>query len=98
MKFIIGWITCKLGTRDGFIARTLPYAQATREEAGCLFFELSAKADAPDVAILMEGFTDEAAHAHHQTQPHFAPLIAELREVMVKGETTYHYADERFPM
>jgi quinol monooxygenase YgiN len=98
MKFIIGWIICRPGTRDGFIERTMPMAAATRAEPGCVFFELSAKADEPDTAILMECFKDEAAHAHHQTLPHFPPLIAELRAVMIEGRTRHHFADETFPM
>lgn len=93
MKFIIGFITCQPGTRDGFIERTLPMVAASRAEPDCLFFEISARADDPDVAILMEGFRSDAAHAHHQTLPHFAPLIAELRAVRVTSQVTQYAAD-----
>jgi len=94
MKFIIGWITCKPGTRDGFLERVQPMVEATRAEPGCVFFELNPKMGSADVAVLTECFRDDAAHVEHQTLPHFAPLIAELRAVMLEGRTTYHFADE----
>jgi quinol monooxygenase YgiN len=93
-KFILGTFTCRPGTRDAFIVASLPYAQATREEEGCIFFELSAKPDDPDVALLMECFVSDEAHKLHHTLPHFKALIAELQKVMVSSDVLYHYADE----
>ena len=93
-KFILGTFTCQPGTRDAFIAASLPYAQATREEEGCLFFELSPKPDNPDIALLMECFVSDEAHKHHHTLPHFKALIDELKKVLVKSDVTYHFADE----
>ena len=39
MKFVIGWLTLKPGTRDEFMTLCRPFIAATREEEGVDFFE-----------------------------------------------------------
>jgi quinol monooxygenase YgiN len=54
------------------------YAQTARQQAGCLFCELTASLDDPDVVVLVEGFADAEAHAAHIHSAHEAAIIARL--------------------
>ncbi|KGM19070.1 putative quinol monooxygenase [Corynebacterium auriscanis] len=40
------------------------FTEATRKEDGCLFFDWFRNTDNPDEYILIEGFQDDAAEAH----------------------------------
>jgi quinol monooxygenase YgiN len=66
MKAIVGWLRCKQGTRDDFLAAMSASAEETRREEGCEFFEYHLQADDPDGIILIEGFRDAAAHEFHR--------------------------------
>jgi quinol monooxygenase YgiN len=84
MKAIIGWLTCKPGTRDRFLAAMAPSAAATRREEGCEFFEYHPHADDPDAVILIEGFRDAAAHEFHRRTPHMFEMQALIRDMLVR--------------
>jgi len=48
-----------------------PFTQATRGEAGCLWFEWSRSIDDPNEYVLVEAFRDGAAGAAHVQSAHF---------------------------
>jgi len=48
------------------------FTQATRAEAGCLWFDWSRSVDDPTEYVLIEAFRDEEAGAAHVQSPHFA--------------------------
>ncbi len=55
-----------------------PFTQATRAEAGCLWFEWSRSLDDPDEYVLVEAFRDGDAGSAHVSSNHFKDAQAEL--------------------
>jgi quinol monooxygenase YgiN len=47
------------------------FTQATRAEAGCLWFDWFRSVDDPDVYVLVEAFRDDDAGAAHVQSDHF---------------------------
>lgn len=96
MKFIIGWLHFKPGTRDAFIERVQPLVEKIRAEEGNIFFELNPRIGQPDTAVLSECFLDDAAHRAHKQLPHMTEMFAALGEVVTAGDVKVHFADELF--
>ena len=96
MKFVIGTLTFKPGTRDAFLAKIQPLVDEIRREPGNVFFELNPKIDDPDAAALCECFVDDAAHRNHKTLPHMVTLFAAFETVIAGGDVKVHFADELF--
>ena len=85
-KFIMGWLHFKPGKRDDFIAKSRWYADACRAEAGCEFFDFSLCPFDPDLAMVMECFSDRRAHEEdHIASEHFKRFWKALGEVCVEG-------------
>ena len=51
-KYIIGWLTFPPGQRAAFLRAARPFAQAFRQEPGCLFFEMNPSETDPDVVTV----------------------------------------------
>lgn len=49
---------------ENFRELVTDFTEATRKEDGCLFFDWARNTDNPDEYILIEGFEDDAAEAH----------------------------------
>lgn len=92
-KFIVGWLTCKPGKRDEFMAVARAYAQVSLAEDGCIFYEMNASGRSPDTVILTECFKNEAAHAAHLATPEFEAFFAELERLCLGGEFENVIAD-----
>jgi quinol monooxygenase YgiN len=84
MKLITGWLTCRGGTRDEFLAAMADGAAATRREEGCVFFEYHEDVGDPDGVVLIEGFRDDAAHQIHRHTSHMADMQAEVRRYLTR--------------
>lgn len=85
MIFVIATITVHPGKRDEFAekakARMIP---PTREEPGCIFYDLALSATDPDRATFVERWETREALADHLSSEHMqawravsGPLIAE---------------------
>lgn len=57
---------------DEFVAAITAQAAASREEPGCLRFEVARQLDNPAVFALSELYTDREAVDAHYASPHFA--------------------------
>ena len=55
-----------------------PFTEATRAEAGCLWFEWSRSLDDPNEYVLVEAFRDGDAGGAHVSSNHFRDAQAEL--------------------
>ena len=62
---------------DQWVELTREFTEATRAEAGNLFFEWSRSVDDPNRYVLIEAFQDDAAEAH-VTSDHFTKAQADL--------------------
>jgi quinol monooxygenase YgiN len=63
---------------DNWPAITAEFTDATRAEAGNLFFDWSRSVDDPNQYVLVEAFRDGAAGGEHVNAAHFKKAIAEL--------------------
>jgi quinol monooxygenase YgiN len=64
MIFIVVKMTIRPEYSDEWLARVDDFTQATRSEAGNLFFEWSRSVDDPNQFVLVEAFRDGSAEAH----------------------------------
>jgi quinol monooxygenase YgiN len=55
-----------------------PFTQATRGEAGCLWFDWSRSLDNPDEYVLVEAFRDGEAGGAHVNSAHFKQAQQDL--------------------
>ena len=59
---------------DEFLSVALENAAASREEPGCLRFEVSQDTAKPNFFALSESYTDQAAMEAHYTTPQHMPM------------------------
>ncbi len=69
--------------RDEWIERINDFTQATRLEAGNLWFEWSRSVENPDQFVLIEGFLDGDAGAAHVSSEHFKEAIRQVPSMLV---------------
>lgn len=67
---------------DRFIDLVKEFTDATRSEAGNLWFEWSRSVENPAEFVLVEAFTDDGA-APHVNSDHFAKAMQDLRPALV---------------
>ena len=89
---IIATLYAKPGHEDALAARMQEMARATREEAGCILYDLQRSLDVPFEFIMVEYWRDAEAVALHDASPHMAALVADLpalvdRPVVVRKYT-----------
>lgn len=76
------FITAKFQVRpehaDDWPDISRPFTEATRAEAGCLWFEWSRSVDDPDEYVLVEAFRDGDAGGAHVSSEHFRTAQEEL--------------------
>ena len=94
MKFITGWLSCRQGMRDEFLAAMEPHVASTRAEPGCVFFEYHRHKDDEDVVVLIECFRDAEAHEFHRRTPHMIAMQADVRRLLAKLSVIETVSDE----
>ena len=62
------------------------FTNATRAEPGCLFYEWYRSTDRPDEYVLVEGFQDDAAEAHVNSE-HFKKATELFPTLLVETPT-----------
>lgn len=76
------FITAKFRVRpedaDRWAEISRPFTEATRAEAGCLWFDWSRSLDDPTEYVLVEAFRDGDAGAAHVQSAHFRAAQQEL--------------------
>ncbi|MDO4685282.1 MAG: putative quinol monooxygenase [Corynebacterium sp.] len=83
-------INVKFPVRPEFVA-TFPqevaaFTEATRAEPGCLFFEWYKSVEEDNVYILVEGFLDDAAEAHVNSE-HFRQACVDMPKLLTETPT-----------
>lgn len=81
MIFIVVKQQVKPEYADRFLEMVRPYTEATRAEAGNLFFDWSRSVEDPNEFVLVEGFQDDAGEAHVNSA-HFAAGLEAMREAL----------------
>lgn len=81
MYLIVVKFTTKPEHTDDWLDRVQSFTEATRAEPGNLFFEWSRSVEEPDTFVLVEGFTDDGA-APHVNSDHFRQAMVDMREAL----------------
>jgi quinol monooxygenase YgiN len=71
MIFITAKFLIKAEDADQWPEIAGPFTEATRNEAGCMWFEWSRSVSNPQEYVLVEAFRDDAAGVAHVTSAHF---------------------------
>ncbi len=81
------FITVKFKTKPEYTQQwpelVRDYTQSTRQEPGNIFFEWSRSVEEPDTYVLVEGFTDEGAGPHVNSD-HFKAGLETMRPLIVE--------------
>ncbi|MBB3104390.1 carboxymuconolactone decarboxylase family protein [Azomonas macrocytogenes] len=79
---IIGRLRAKPGRGAELQEALLPVVAASRQEAGCINYDLHVDEANPDSFVLYENWTNQAALDAHFQQPHSTALAARLPELL----------------
>ena len=85
-KYIMGWLKLRPGKRGEFVEVYQRGAEATRREAGCVFYDYGLSNTDPDSMIIMECFANDGAHAAHLKTPHFKAVWAAVERLCLEGK------------
>lgn len=83
-KVVIARVNVKEGQEKAFIEVTSRLVEATRQEAGCLFYTLYQSPLNPTEFVFLEEYADQAAFEVHAASAHFA-AFAEGTKDMTEG-------------
>ncbi|MBV8074445.1 MAG: antibiotic biosynthesis monooxygenase [Candidatus Eremiobacteraeota bacterium] len=72
------------GAMDAYLDAIRENARASRQEAGCLRFDVLRVEDSSNTVMLYEIYVDEAAFQAHRETKHFAKFDS-LRKLLIKG-------------
>lgn len=84
MIFIVVKFTIRPERSDEWLALAEEFTQATRAEAGNLFFEWSRSVDNADQFVLVEAFRDGAAGEAHVKSEHFKTAMSWMPDVVAQ--------------
>jgi quinol monooxygenase YgiN len=93
MVYVIAHLRAHAGKGDEVAALAVPLIEATRQEDGCISYDLYRKITEPDVLVFVETWKSRAAVDAHFIEPHLkafqaamADLLAEVRIEVVHPE------------
>ncbi|MGH3692922.1 MAG: putative quinol monooxygenase [Pseudonocardiaceae bacterium] len=81
MIFIVVKFTIRPDRADEWLSLVEDFTQATRDEAGNIFFEWSRSIEVPNQFVLVEAFADGTGEAHVSSD-HFKTAMAWMPEVI----------------
>lgn len=93
MIFIVVKFKVKPEWSDRWIDLTRDFTEATRNEPGNLWFDWSRSVEDPDEFVLVEGFEDDAAGAHVDSE-HFRQAMKDMPKALAE---TPRIISERIP-
>ncbi|MGH3718791.1 MAG: putative quinol monooxygenase [Pseudonocardiaceae bacterium] len=84
MIFIVVKFTIRADRSDEWLALAEDFTQATRREAGNIFFEWSRSLEDPHRFVLLEAFESSQAGAEHVNSEHFKAAMAWIPDVITE--------------
>ena len=85
----VATIPVQAGSEDAVRAALITLTDATRQEEGCLAYELFESASTPGTFVTVERWTDQAALEAHLGTPHVAAAFA-AADGHLSGEVSVH--------
>lgn len=86
---VVATIPVKAEHVDAIRGALTELATATRQEPGCLAYDLYESAAAPGVFVTVERWTDQAALDEHMQSPHVAAAFAAAGDALA-GDVAIH--------
>lgn len=74
------FISVTPATRPDVLEAAKALTAASHKEDGCKAYDIFESATRPDVLMICETWTDEAALARHMASAHFEKYVAKMRE------------------
>jgi quinol monooxygenase YgiN len=84
MIFIVVKFTIRADRSNEWLALVEDFTQATRQEAGNIFFEWSRSVDNPHQFVLVEAFESGQAGSAHVNSEHFKTAMAWMPDVIAE--------------
>ncbi len=91
MKYVIGWLKLRPGTRDQLMNRIKPFVALSLTEQGVRHFEVNTSASDPDKVVFIESYDRGELHRAHQDTPEHQALLADIFKVAVSGKFEHIY-------
>lgn len=82
MKTVIVQVEVKLGFVQAFLIETERSRKATRDESGCMGYDIFQNADNECKFVLVETYVSDAAIEIHKQTPHFLEWREKVQELM----------------
>jgi quinol monooxygenase YgiN len=83
MIYLVSTAHLKPGTRDKCLAPARAVIAASRQEAGCIAYDLNFSVTDPDRMVFIEVWKDRAALDEHFQTPHFRTWRAAIADFVV---------------
>ena len=84
MIIVTATITAKSGNRNEIISKSKDLIKATRQEAGCISYELLASTEDEDVLIMFERWEKMESLEKHMQTDHFKSFGPSIKELLAK--------------
>ena len=95
MIIVTATITAKKGQKDKIISKSQDVILSTRQESGCISYELLASTEDDDVLMMFERWESmESLDAHMQTE-HFQSLGLAIEELVAREIEIKIYSAEK---
>ena len=84
MYFIVVKYQVKPEFSESFISQVAQFTEATRAEAGNMWFDWSRSVEDANEFVLVEAFRDDEAASAHVNSEHFAAGLESMRPLLVQ--------------
>lgn len=84
MIMLIAKNTVKQGKQQEFVALAKEMIAKTRQEAGCVYYDLVSDQNDDQIYYFIENYADEAAVAAHRASAYFQTIVPQLAQLRVK--------------
>ncbi len=98
MLLVTARITTQPGAKDQLLPAAQRMVEATRQEDGCLSYELLESTETPDSYVMLETWRDRAALDQHMVAPAMAAFGGEAGPHLTGVEITLHEVSSSGPL
>ena len=98
MLLVTARITTQPGAKDQLLPAAHRMVAATRQEDGCLSYELLESTESPDSYVMLETWRDRAALDQHMAAPAMAAFSGTAGPHLTGVEITLHEVSSSGPM
>lgn len=86
-QHIICRVKCEEQNRERVRELLLEYVEPSRQEPGCLYYDIFQERNDPNVFYILDGWKDQAAVDAHVKHPNVPRVNAMLHPLLIEGPT-----------